>query len=42
MLMGDNEESLQKTAVPTLIKAKDPFLRIWKKIGPMVNLEATG
>lgn len=37
----DKEGSLLEIAKPTLIKGMDIFLRIRKKIKPMVNLEAT-
>lgn len=38
--MGDRKESSLEIAKPTSIKSSDPFMRIWKKIGPMLNLEA--
>lgn len=38
--VGDNEESSLEVAVPASIKARDPFLQIQKRMGPMVNLEA--
>lgn len=36
----DKEESLRELAMPVLVKAKKPFLRITKRIGPTKNLEA--
>lgn len=35
----DKETSSLEPAMPIPIKARDPFLRIRKKIGPMLNLE---
>lgn len=39
-LMADIEEISLEISQPVQIKAIDPFLRIRKKISPMVNLEA--
>lgn len=38
--MADIEEISLEISQPVQIKAIDPFLRIRKKISPMVNLEA--
>lgn len=37
----DNEESLVEIATPLPFKAMDAFLRTWKKMGHIVDLEAT-
>lgn len=36
----DKKESLMDQAEPFVIKTGDPFLRIKKKIGPLMNIEA--
>lgn len=35
----DKKESSLGSVEPVLFKAKDPFLRIWKDIGPIISLE---
>lgn len=38
--MVDKKKSSLKIAESIPIKARDPFLRVRKKISPMVNIEA--
>lgn len=40
VFVADKEESSVKIAKPVPLKTRDPFLRIIKKIGPMVSLKA--
>lgn len=41
VFLREKDEFSTETVEFTLVKARDPFLWIWKKIDPMVNLEVT-